>query len=195
MERDFHRVVRGFEEVLAGLGVDDGPHTARTAERAAKAWFYELCAGLGTAPPDVTTFPSEGKSEMIVLRDIPIRSICAHHLLGFIGTAAIAYIPGKGQILGLSKLSRIADYWARRPQVQEDLTNQIADAVAAHVMGTDFVPGTRMAEGGVGVLIKANHTCVEMRGVKHAGNMVTSALRGAFHEAAVRDEFLRLAGF
>lgn len=186
--RNFEDVVKGFELVLAGLGVAGGVHTKETANRAAKAWFHELCAGLTGDPPKITTFPSDA-NEMVILRDIPIRSMCAHHLLPFAGSAVVAYIPGKKRILGLSKLSRLADYWARRPQVQEELTNQIADAVAAHVLDR------QRNRGGVGVLIRANHTCMSLRGVKHQGDMLTSALRGVFTEPEVRDEFLRLAGF
>jgi GTP cyclohydrolase I len=184
--RDFNLVVNGFQLVLNGLGVKPGAHTEGTALRAAKAWWNELCSGLTQDPPKITTFPAKG-SNMVVLRSIPIRSMCAHHLLPFIGEAVVAYIPGDGKILGLSKLSRIADYWARRPQVQEELTDQIADAVAALV--------TKGKKGGVGVLIRANHACMELRGVHHKGDMLTSALRGAFLKSEVRDEFLRLAGF
>lgn len=185
-ERDFGLVVNGFQLVLNGLGIPATEHTRDTAQRAAKAWWYELCRGVTQEPPKITTFPAKG-ANMVVLRSIPIRSLCAHHLLPFIGEAVVAYIPGDGKILGLSKLSRIADYWARRPQVQEELTDQIADAVAALV--------TKGKRGGVGVLIRANHACMELRGVQHKGDMLTSALRGVFRKPEVRDEFLRLAGF
>lgn len=186
-ERNYEIVKAGFQLVLDGLGLPKTEHTARTAERAAKAWWDEICRGLTQPPPAITTFPMHGKdSEMVILRAIPVRSVCAHHLLPFVGTAAVAYLPGKGRVLGLSKLSRLVDYWARRPQVQEDLTNQVADAMAALVMGQN--------RGGVGVVIRANHSCMELRGVKHSGDMVTSALRGSFKLPEVRAEFLRLAG-
>lgn len=185
------KVAEGFRLILEGLGMDlDSPHVRGTPERAAKAWWQEICRGLTEEPPRLTTFPSES-DQMILLRGIPIRSLCSHHLLPFVGEASIAYIPGKGEILGLSKLSRIADFWARRPQVQEELTEQIADAVAAKVMMLPSCPDL----GGVGVLIRANHMCMELRGVKHSGDMVTSALRGVFRlEPEVRAEFLNLAG-
>lgn len=185
-DRNYRKVEAGFQQVLEGLGVADGPHTQDTARRAAKAWWVELCAGLTGEPPKITTFPSK-VDQMIILRDIPIHSMCAHHLLPFNGKAVVAYVPGGKEILGLSKLSRLADYWARRPQVQEELTDQIADAVAALV-----VTGKK---GGVGVVVQANHMCMAMRGVKHQGDMVTSALRGVFLKPEVRSEFLRIAGF
>jgi GTP cyclohydrolase IA len=185
-ERNYELVKAGFELILSGLGLAKTEHTARTAERAANAWWHEICRGLTQDPPTITTFPMAGKeTEMVILRSIPVRSVCAHHLLPFVGTAAVAYLPGRGRVLGLSKLSRLVDYWARRPQVQEDLTQQVADAMAALVMN-----GNR---GGVGVIIRANHSCMELRGVKHPGDMITSALRGVFKRPEVRAEFLRLA--
>jgi len=129
---------------------------------------------------------------MIMLRHIPIRSVCAHHLLPFVGEATVAYIPGGGKIIGLSKLSRIADYWARRPQVQEDLTAKIADYIAKLV--TQRARHRQKLKGGVGVIIRARHMCMELRGVAHQGEMVTSALRGAFLHGDARHEFLQLAG-
>lgn len=183
--RDLEKVVRGFELVLEGLGVEPNEHTKETPRRAAKAWWNELCAGLIQEAPQITAFESKVDS-LIISRGIPIRSMCAHHLLPFSGTAVVAYIPGDGKILGLSKLSRIAEYWSRRPQVQEELTEQIADAVAEHVLSVDDV-------GGVGVVIQARHMCMELRGVKHASDMVTSALRGVLRtDADARAEFLKL---
>jgi len=186
------QVVMGFRMVLEGLGLDlSSPHLAQTPERTARAWWNELCQGLTHDPPTLTTFPAEA-DEMVLLRNIPIHSLCAHHLLPFYGKAAIAYIPGKGQILGLSKLSRVANHWARRPQVQEELTSQIADHLASLVVGKN--PETGEVMGGVGVVIRANHLCMMLRGVKHSGDMVTSAVRGIFlTQSDVRAEFLRLA--
>lgn len=186
--KNFDRVVKGYKLVLEGLGVDlDDPHFRDTPHRAAKAMYSELCAGLTGDPPKITVFPSDGQSQMVVLQDIPVKSLCAHHLLPFIGTATIGYIPSRGQILGLSKLSRITDYCARRPQVQEVLTNDIANELWV------LVGGGEHEIGGVGVVVQARHLCMEVRGVNHAGNMVTSALRGVFTEAEVRAEFLSLA--
>jgi GTP cyclohydrolase I len=183
----YELVEAGFRILMEGLGMEQSAHTARTAERAARAWWDELCRGLTQPPPVVTTFPSEDTS-MVLLRQIPVRSVCAHHLLPFVGTAVVAYIPGSKQILGLSKLSRLVDYYARQPQVQERLTAQVADAVAAHVLGAGG------QKGGVGVFIRANHMCMQLRGVKHDGDMMTSALRGVFRRPEVRAEFLQLAG-
>jgi GTP cyclohydrolase I len=184
--RDLEKVVRGFALVLEGLGIPPTEHTKDTPRRAAKAWWNELCAGLIQERPEITTFESKVDS-LIVSRGIPIRSMCAHHLLPFSGVATIAYIPGDGKILGLSKLSRIADYWSRRPQVQEELTEQIADAIWDFTRSEDH-------KGGVGVMIQARHMCMELRGVKHASDMVTSALRGVLRkDDAARAEFLKFA--
>jgi GTP cyclohydrolase I len=184
--RDFDRVVRGFEMILDGLGVEASAHTRDTPTRAAHAWFDELCGGLDQEMPEITTFESKVDS-MIVSRGVPVRSLCAHHLLPFMGQATIAYIPGAGRILGLSKLSRIVDYWSRRPQVQEELTEQIADAVWHRTRSEDD-------KGGAGVVIRARHMCMEMRGVLHSSDMVTSALRGAlWTKPEARAEFLTLA--
>lgn len=193
----------GFRNILTGLGLDlTLPHLKDTPRRAARAWYRELCRGLTQPTPDITTFDSD-VDEMIMLRHVPIRSVCAHHLLPFVGKATIAYIPGRQKIIGLSKLSRIADYWARRPQIQENLTAQIADQIAELVMGkkpvTQLEPILPQANistqqgGGVGVIIKARHMCMELRGVGHTGDMVTSALRGVFLSGDARIEFLRLA--
>ncbi len=175
----------GFAHILRGLGLDpNSPHLKDTPDRAASAWFNELCSGLTQPAPKITAFKSSA-DEMIVLQHIPIRSLCSHHLLPFYGQAAIGYIPGNGHILGLSKLSRIADYWARRPQVQEELTLQIANTIAELV--------TKPSLGGVGVVIRAKHMCMSLRGVTHDGPMVTSAMRGLFRKrATVRNEFLQL---
>lgn len=181
----FRQVEAGFRLILDGLGVDlHSAHFKETPRRAARAWIGELCSGLSTAPPRVTTFPQEGLSQMILLRNIPVKSLCAHHLLPFIGAAHVAYIPGHGEVMGLSKLSRIVNYFSRRPQVQENLTNDIANFIS------DLV--THGSLGGVGVVIRANHMCMELRGVQHSGDMVTSALRGVFEEPEVRAEFLNL---
>lgn len=177
----------GFTMIIEGLGLDpNSEHLLETPERAADAFYFELCRGLKDAPPKITTFSSDNHS-LILLRDIPIKSLCEHHLLPFVGTAVVGYIPGTGKILGVSKLSRIADHFARRPQVQERLTEQIADFLAALVVDEET------GEGGVGVMIQASHFCMMMRGVDHPGRMVTSALRGVLYsKPEARAEFLRL---
>ena len=149
-----------------------------------KAWANELCSGLGERSFNLTTFSvNEGfEPSMIVLQHIPVKSICAHHLLPFVGEATVAYIPNK-LICGLSKLSRVVDYFSRRPQVQEMLTHDIAQFLR-----------TQLDPQGVGVIIKASHMCMHMRGVNHDGSMTTSSLKGSFiKEGSVRAEFMALA--
>lgn len=193
---DFAKVREGYRLILEGLGCDlKDPHFEETPDRAAKSLFYELCSGITAAEPRVTTFPLEGKSEMIISRGIPVRSLCAHHFLPFVGEAVVAYIPD-AKILGLSKLSRLVDYWSRRPQVQEQLTTSIAnDLMVRLFFPSDTFEGEHPISGdcGVGVIVKARHLCMEHRGVGHTSDVITSALRGVFLEAEVRAEFLKLA--
>jgi len=134
---------------------------------------------------DLTTFPNdEGYDELVISRDLPIRSVCEHHMLPFAGTAHIGYLPGD-RIIGLSKLARVAEHFARRPQLQERLTKQIADWLA-----------DQLQPRGVGVVIEAEHTCMSLRGVQVAGSRtVTSALLGTLRDdARSRQEFFALAG-
>ena len=156
-----------------------------TPARVAKAWRH-WCSGYGKSAKDILKVFEDGAEtydQMVLVKDIPIYSHCEHHLAPIIGTVSIAYIP-KGKIVGLSKLSRLADMFARRLQVQERLTEQIADALVEHLQPQ-----------GVGVLLKARHLCMESRGVCQQGHhTVTTALRGAIREdAQAREEFLRLA--
>lgn len=156
-----------------------------TPRRVAKAW-EAWTAGYHQDPAAVLkTFEdgAEGADEMVVVKDIPFYSHCEHHLAPFFGTATIGYIPS-GKVVGLSKLSRVTNIFAKRLQVQERLTNQIADALVSH-----------LAPAGVGVVLRARHMCMESRGVCQQGHStVTSALRGAMREqAATRAEFLSLA--
>lgn len=183
MERE--KVLQGFQMVLEGLGVDlSSPHFKESPERIAKAWIEELCVGLNESTFKLTTFPVDEnyQSSMIVLQHIPVKSLCAHHLLPFIGEATVAYIPNN-HLCGLSKLSRIVDFFSRRPQIQENLTNDIAQYM-----------NQELAPKGVGVIVKATHTCMEMRGVNHPGIMTTSSLLGCFvKNSTVRAEFMALA--
>lgn len=156
-----------------------------TPKRVAKAW-KEWCAGYDQNPEDILkTFEdgSEGVDEMVVVKDIPFYTHCEHHMAPFFGTATIAYLPD-GKIVGLSKLSRLLDIYAKRLQVQERLGCQVADAIMEHLGAL-----------GCGVVITARHLCMESRGIKKQGSeTVTSALRGVFKEdPAVRAEFLALA--
>ena len=158
--QDVEQVERALELLIQGLGLDrSDPHLKDTPRRAAEAWVKELCAGLNGPQFRLTTFPSESESDsgMVALQQIPVKSICAHHLLPILGWATVAYVPN-GQLCGLSKLSRVVDHFARRPQVQERLTNQIADFLQ-----------TGLHPQGVAVQVKASHMCMELRGVNHTG--------------------------
>ncbi len=172
--------VRG---ILAALGLDlKDPNLAETDVRVAKM-YLEMFGGLAEgAEPKVTTFPNEeGYSHMVMEKQIPFYSMCAHHLIPFYGHAHIAYIP-RDRILGLSKFARILEFYAKRPQLQERLTEQVVKYLEE-----------KLQPLGAMVVIEARHLCVEMRGVKKPGALtVTSALRGIFHQKPVREEFLDL---
>lgn len=159
--------------------------TGETPARVAKAWKHWTSGYAVDIPELLKTFKdgSENYEQMVIVKDIPIYSKCEHHLADIFGTASIAYIP-KGKIVGLSKLSRLADAFARRLQVQERLTDNIADALAEHLEPL-----------GVGVLIRARHMCMESRGICQQGHhTVTIALRGVMKDdAKARQEFLLLA--
>ncbi|MEU0514838.1 GTP cyclohydrolase I FolE [Amycolatopsis sp. NPDC006125] len=169
-------------QFLEALGVSLEPESLRgTPGRMARA-YAEL---FSPRPFDLTTFPNdEGYDELVLARGIPVRSVCEHHLLPFVGVAHVGYLPGE-RILGLSKLARIVEHFARRPQVQERLTKQVADWLAEHVHPK-----------GVGVVIEAEHTCMTLRGVQAAGSStVTSTLLGTLREdARSRQEFFALTG-
>ncbi len=175
------RIASHLDAILRLLGLDmSDPNLAGTPERVARL-YLEMFHGLREgAEPDVTTFPNQEKySSMVMERDIPFYSMCAHHFVPFYGHAHIAYIPGP-RIVGLSKLPRILEFYAKRPQLQERLTEQVADYLWKN-----------LSPLGVMVVIEARHLCVEMRGVKKPGALtVTSALRGCFEEREVRAEFL-----
>jgi GTP cyclohydrolase IA len=172
--------VRGMLQAL-GLDLLD-PNLIGTDRRVAKM-YLEMFQGLDQgAEPAVTMFPNdEGYAHMVMEKQIPFYSMCAHHLVPFYGHAHIAYIP-TDRIIGLSKFSRILEFYAKRPQLQERLTEQVVSFLVE-----------KLAPQGAMVVIEARHLCVEMRGVKKPGAVtVTSAIRGVFHEKAVREEFLDL---
>ena len=180
---DLPRIERAVREILLAIGEDperEGLH--KTPARVARM-YAELFAGLHE-DPDVHLHAmfDEGHHEMVVLRDIPFNSTCEHHLMPFEGKAHVAYIPG-GKVLGLSKIARLVDVFAHRPQVQERLTSQIADVLAQ-----------RLKVKGCAVVMEAVHTCMTCRGGKKPGSvMVTSALRGTLHtNQATRSEVLAL---
>ena len=172
-----------FRKIIELLGLDlRDPNLVETPERVAKM-YLELFQGLSEgAEPRVTFFPNEERyTSMVMEKDIPFYSLCSHHFVPFYGHAHVAYIPNES-IVGLSKMARILDFYARRPQLQERLTEQIASYMAE-----------KLAPQGVMVVVEARHLCVEMRGVKKPGALtVTSALRGIFHQRPVREEFLDL---
>jgi GTP cyclohydrolase I len=180
---DKPRIAAAVREILIAIGEDpDREGLQRTPQRVANA-YEELFAGLREDPRRYlsTTF-DEGHKEMVVLRDIPFASVCEHHLLPFTGMAHVGYIP-RGRIVGLSKLARLVEGYARRPQVQERLTSEIADAIMAELQ-----------PDGCGVIIEAVHTCMTIRGVKKSGStMVTSAMRGGFrNRPETRAEFMAI---
>ena len=178
---DLAAAERAAGDLLSALGVEvDSEHLRETPRRVAQA-YAEL---LTPVPFNATTFPNDGNyDELVLVRDIPFQSLCAHHLLPFHGTAHIAYLPGE-RIIGLSKLGRVVDQFARALQVQERLTVQIAD----------WLEETLLPRG-VGVIVEAEHLCMSLRGAQKPGAMtVTSALRGALkHDPRTRQEFLSLA--
>jgi GTP cyclohydrolase I len=179
---DVEAAERAVADLLVALGQDPTREDLReTPARVARA-YRELLT-----PPlfHLTTFPNdEGYDELIVARAIPFHSLCEHHLLPFIGTAHVGYLPGD-RIVGLSKLARVVEHFARGLQVQERLTCQVADLLAAE-----------LSPRGVGVVIEAEHSCMSLRGVAKPGSStVTSALRGLVREdPRTRAEFLALAG-
>jgi len=186
--RRFHAVVgEAFETILHHIEPGDELRGGlqETPRRVAAAWDF-WTSGYGKDPADVLKVFEDGAEnydEMIVVRDIPVYSHCEHHMAAIFGTATVAYIPD-GRIVGLSKLSRLVDIFARRLQVQERMTTQIADAL-----------DTNLRPIGVGVVLKCRHMCMESRGIQKQGHVtITSALRGVLSEdRAARAEFMALA--
>jgi GTP cyclohydrolase I len=180
---DLPRIERAVREILLAVGEDpDREGLLKTPNRVARA-YAELMAGLRDNPREhLKTVFHERYDEVVLLRDIQFHSLCEHHLLPFTGKAHVAYLPD-GKVVGLSKLARLVEGFARRPQVQERLTTQIADALME-----ELVPI------GAACVIEATHTCMTIRGAKKPGSiMVTSALRGIFKDnASSRAEILAL---
>ena len=170
---DIDKIKQGVALILQGIGEDpDSPRLRETPARAADM-FSEVLSGTGKDPGSfLQALIEEEHDEMVILKDIPIFSLCEHHLLPFSGKASIAYIPKKGKIIGLNTLGYLVDFLAKRLQLQERLTKQIADYL---VQALDPL--------GVMVVIKAEHLCMSMRGVKKPGSLtITSAVRGVFRE-------------
>ncbi len=169
--------------IMQELNLDlDDPNFRHTPERVAKMYLEMFRGIFEGSEPTITTFPNEeGYHHMVIEREITFYSMCAHHFVPFYGHAHIGYIP-RSRIVGLSKLPRIVEFYAKRPQLQERLTEQVAEFL-----------WTKLKPLGVMVVIEARHLCVEMRGVKKPGALTTtSALRGCFSDRKVREEFLAL---
>ena len=183
MALDIDRIERATRELLTAIGEDpDREGLLATPKRVAQM-YHEISGGTHEEAVDVlATQFREDHQEMVIVRDVPFYSICEHHLLPFFGTAHVGYLP-RGHVVGISKLARAVDILARRPQVQERLTSQVADAVM-----------TALDPEGVAVVIRAEHLCMAMRGVRKPGtSVVTSATRGEFRDSiATRGEFLSL---
>jgi GTP cyclohydrolase I len=183
MAVDIPRVAAAVREILIALGEDpDRDGLKETPERVARA-YQEMFTGLEIDPAEVLARTFEiDHDEMVLVRDIEVWSTCEHHLLPFTGVAHVAYIPAKGRITGLSKLARLVDAFAKRPQVQERLTTQVADALVEH-----------LHPQGVMVVFECEHLCMTMRGVRKPGaKTVTSAVRGVMNNPATRAEAMSL---
>jgi GTP cyclohydrolase I len=182
-EEKVARISGHIRALLLELGLDLDEPNLRDTDRRVARMYLEMFQGLQEgARPHTTTFPNdEGYSSMVMEREISFYSMCSHHLVPFYGHAHIGYVPNR-RIVGLSKLARIVEFYAKRPQLQERLTEQVVT----------FLEEELRPQGAM-VVIEARHLCVEMRGIKKPGAVtVTSAIRGIFHERPIREEFLEL---
>jgi GTP cyclohydrolase IA len=182
-EFDLAVIRRAVRDIIKAIGEDPTRESLRDTPRRVADMYAEVFAGLLQDPSDVLRVGfEEGHQEMVIVKDIPFYSMCEHHFLPFHGVAHVGYIPN-GRVVGLSKLARATEILARRPQLQERMTSQLADAIM-----------TTLEPAGVGVVIRAEHLCLEMRGIKKPGSVtVTSAMRGVFQRgAATRAEFMAL---
>ena len=183
---DTDRIERAVREILVAIGEDpDRDGLQKTPKRVARM-YAEVFAGLQEDPAHHLKVQFEtGHDEMVMVRDIPFYSMCEHHLMPFVGRAHVAYIPGeRGMITGLSKLARLVEAYARRPQVQERLTTQVADKLMEV-----------LEPRGALVVVEAEHQCMSMRGVQKPGSLtITSAVRGQFRNTATRAEAMHLIG-
>jgi GTP cyclohydrolase I len=179
IEQMIENATTAYANFLTAVGFDytADRQTEDTPRRVAKAWLKDLIVGSVTNEPNITTFPNdEGYDGLVIQSGIPITSMCAHHNLAFTGFATVAYVPGE-MVIGLSKLNRIVEWFARRPQMQESLTQQIHDYIA-----------DKMDCKSVAVSIACKHTCCSHRGIKHASVMSTNKFSGVFME---RDNLIR----
>lgn len=180
---DKKRIAQAVREIIEAVGEDQSREGLRDTPKRIAALYEELFSGLQQDPNTVLTSGfEEAHKEMVILRDIPFYSMCEHHFLPFHGRAHVGYVPN-GRIVGASKIARAIDILARRPQLQERLTSQLADSIVSS-----------LNPEGVAVIIQAEHLCMTMRGVEKPGTlMVTSAMRGCFRRQSVtRSEFLAL---
>ncbi|MFD1716404.1 GTP cyclohydrolase I FolE [Georgenia deserti] len=181
---DLEAVRKAVRDLLIGIGEDpDRDGLLGTPDRVARS-YAEMFAGMTEDPADhLDAVFDIGHEEMVLARDIPLYSMCEHHLLPFHGVAHVGYIPGEsGRVTGLSKLARLVEGFARRPQIQERLTSQIADALVA-----------RLKPRGAIVIVEAEHLCMSMRGVRKPGSRtITSGVRGSMRNAATRAEAMSL---
>lgn len=181
---DKQKIETAVKEIIEAIGEDPGREGLRETPRRIAEMYEEMFSGLRADPERHLKFFSEkSNDEMVIVRDIPFSSMCEHHFLPFVGKAHIAYIPNSNKIIGLSKLARIVEDFARRPQVQERLTHDIANFLYEH-----------LSPKGVAVIIEAEHMCMSIRGAKAPGSITqTSALRGSMKaDARTRAEVLAL---
>jgi GTP cyclohydrolase I len=183
VEQMIEKAAEAYSQFLTAVGFDykADRQTVDTPRRVAKAWLKDLIVGSITDEPNITVFPNDdGYDGLIIQSGIPIVSMCAHHNLAFTGYATLAYVPGEN-VIGLSKLNRIVEWFSRRPQMQESLTQQIHDYLA-----------TKMDCSSVAVSIACKHTCCSHRGIKHPSVMTTNKFSGVFMEKdnLIREEFL-----
>jgi GTP cyclohydrolase I len=176
---------KATKEIIKAIGEDPTREGLAETPRRVAEMYSELFSGLGMDPTEELKVGYElGHREMVIVKDIPFYSMCEHHLLPFFGVVHIGYVPGEsGRVVGISKLARVVEIIARRPQIQERMTTQIADAIGAGI-----------SPQGIAVVVQAEHMCMVMRGVNKPGsNIITSAIRGLFRrKAASRAEFFSL---
>jgi GTP cyclohydrolase I len=183
MPMDMQRIRTAMREIIIAVGENPDREGLRDTPRRVADMYAEVFSGLREDPADVLRVGfEEGHQEMVIVKDIPFYSMCEHHFLPFHGVAHVGYIPN-GRVVGLSKLARAVEILARRPQLQERLSSQLADAIMKS-----------LEPQGVAVVISANHLCMQMRGVRKPGSLtVTSAMRGVFQRSsATRAEFMSL---
>ena len=185
-----NNATKAYEGFLDALCIDwrNDPNSDGTPRRVAKSYVCDLIKGCYDQPPKITTFPADGYDGIVSQCNIPIVSMCSHHHLAFTGVVHVAYIPSlEGRVIGLSKLNRIVEFFARRPQVQENLTMQISKYVDQVCDGNK----------GTAVVIEADHTCCSNRGVGHHSTMRTARMTGAFldNKDQSRSEFYKFVEF